>query len=146
MKEKSESTTKGGYLLAGIAALFYFRAEPKTKKALIFLATVGCERGQACSRKQPLAASVAVDGPPPFWCHTILANRCKCQCLLVFTIDLLPRLKAGDSYHVQEQDNTPESLRWVPAAGGITAPLTSQAIRASPALKTFIAPTTSAFS
>ena len=64
----------------------------------------------------------------------------------LFCIDILPRLKAGDSYRVQEQDKTPESLRWVPAAGGMTAPLTSQAIRASPALKTFIAPTTSAFS
>ena len=53
----------------------------------------------------------------------------------LFCIDILPRLKAGDSYRVQEQDKTPESLRWVPAAGGITAPLTSQAIRASPALK-----------
>ena len=39
-----------------------------------------------------------------------------------------PALKGGDSYGAQE--TLPESLRWVPAAGGITAPLTSQAIRA----------------
>ena len=31
-------------------------------------------------------------------------------------LDILPRLQAGDSYCVQEQDNTPESLRWVPAS------------------------------
>ena len=30
----------------------------------------------------------------------------------------------------------PDSLRWVPAAGGIVAPLTSQANRACPALNT----------
>ena len=57
------------------------------------------------------------------------------------------RLKAGDSYRVQARfDVLPDSLRWVPVAGGITAPLTSQATRASPALKMFIAPPTSAFS
>ena len=33
----------------------------------------------------------------------------------------IARLKAGDSYRVQEQDKTPESLPQVPAAGGITA-------------------------
>src|SRR5690606_22939981 len=39
-----------------------------------------------------------------------------------------------------------ESLRWVPAAGGIAAPLTSQAQWACPALRMLIAPTRSAFS
>lgn len=60
-------------------------------------------------------------------------------------VDFLPGLKTGDSYGAQAQHRAaPESLRWVPAAGGITAPLTSQAIRASPALRMLIAPTTSA--
>ena len=60
--------------------------------------------------------------------------------------DILPRLKAGDSYGAQARHcATPESLRWVPAAGGMTAPLTSQANRACPALNTLIAPTTSAW-
>src|SRR5574343_1495367 len=62
-------------------------------------------------------------------------------------IDILPRLKTGDSYGAQARHcAAPESLRWVPAAGGMTAPLTSQANRACPALSILIAPTTSAFS
>src|SRR5690625_4585591 len=62
-------------------------------------------------------------------------------------IDILPGLKAGDSYGAQGRLNAaPESLRWVPAAGDPTASLTSQANRACPALSTLIAPTTSAFS
>src|SRR5690625_1950033 len=74
----------------------------------------------------------------------MLAYQC---CLYPYTFDILPGLKAGDSYGAQGRLNAaPESLRWVPAAGGITAPLTSQANRACPALKTLIAPTTSAFS
>lgn len=39
MEEKSESTTKGGYLSVGIAAFFYFRAEPKTRTAPILTTT-----------------------------------------------------------------------------------------------------------
>jgi len=50
--------------------------------------------------------------------------------------------KEGDSYGAQARhEAAPESLRWVPAAGGLTAPLTSQANRACPALNTFMAPT-----
>jgi hypothetical protein len=42
-------------------------------------------------------------------------------------IDILPDLKVGDSYWVTHR----VSLRWVPAADGLTAPFTSQAIQAS---------------
>ena len=52
--------------------------------------------------------------------------------------------KEGDSYRVQPV--RADSPRWVPAADGLTAPFTSQANRAYPALNTLIAPTTSAFS
>ena len=46
-------------------------------------------------------------------------------------LDILLGMNAGDSYGAQARLNAaPESLRWVPAAGGITAPLTSQANRA----------------
>ena len=63
----------------------------------------------------------------------------------VRTVDILPGLKSGDSYGAQARHRAaPESLRWVPAAGGMTAPLTSQANRACPALNTLTAPTTSA--
>ena len=65
----------------------------------------------------------------------------------VSVFDILPGLKAGDSYCAQGRRNAArESLRWVPAAGGMTASLTSQANRACPALNILIAPTTSAFS
>jgi hypothetical protein len=43
-------------------------------------------------------------------------------------LTILPSLKEGDSYRTQRVP------RWVPAAGPIRAGLTSQAIRASPAL------------
>jgi hypothetical protein len=43
-------------------------------------------------------------------------------------LTILPFLKEGDSYRTQRVP------RWVPAAGPIRAGLTSQAIRASPAL------------
>ena len=50
-------------------------------------------------------------------------------------VDILPGLKARDSYGAQGRHRAaPESLRRVPAAGGITAPLTSQANRACPVL------------
>ena len=55
-------------------------------------------------------------------------------------------MNAGDSYGAQAWHGAlPESLRWVPVAGGLIAPLTWQANRACPALNTLIAPTTSAF-
>lgn len=61
--------------------------------------------------------------------------------------DILPGLKAGDSYGAQARHLTaPESLRWVPAAGDTSASLTSQAQRACPALRMLIAPARSAFS
>lgn len=64
-----------------------------------------------------------------------------------YHIDILPGLKAGDSYGAQAWYwATHESLRWIPTVGGITAPLTLQANRACPALKTLIASTRSAFS
>ena len=59
-------------------------------------------------------------------------------------LDILPALKSGDPYCDYAQARN--SLRWVPAAGGLIAPLTSQANWACPALKTLIAPTTSACS
>ena len=60
---------------------------------------------------------------------------------------ILPGMNVGDSYGAQAwHPAAPESLRRVPAAGGMAAPLTSQANRACPALRTWIAPTTSAFS
>src|SRR5690625_566944 len=69
------------------------------------------------------------------------------HCGSCIQFDILPGLKAGDSYGAQGRLNAaPESLRWVPAAGDPTASLTSQANRACPALSTLIAPTTSAFS
>jgi len=62
-------------------------------------------------------------------------------------LDILPGMNAGDSYGAQARHGAaPELLRRVPAAVGIAAPLTSQANRACPALRTLIAPTTSAFS
>lgn len=62
-------------------------------------------------------------------------------------VDILPDLKAGGSYGTLERHRiVPDSLRWVPAADGITAPFTSQARRACPALQTLIAPTTTALS
>ena len=62
------------------------------------------------------------------------------------SFDILPGPKAGDSCDAQGRHcAAPQSLRWVPAAGGIAAPLTSQANRACPGLKTSIAPTASAF-
>src|SRR5690625_3411026 len=62
-------------------------------------------------------------------------------------VDILPGLKAGDSYGAQGRLNAaPESLRWVPAAGEPTASLPSQAHRPCPARITLMAPTTSAFS
>ena len=39
--------------------------------------------------------------------------------------DILPSLKEGDSYGAgHKSELRTQSLRWVPAAGGITAPLT----------------------
>ena len=68
---------------------------------------------------------------PAHWLHTVC-------------FDILPGLKTGDSYCAQGRRNAAsESLRWVPAAGGMTASLTSQANRACPALNTLIAPTAS---
>src|SRR5690606_33583408 len=61
-------------------------------------------------------------------------------------VDILPRLKLGDSYCAHPASSRNESLRWVPAAGGIAAPLTSQAQWACPALRMLIAPTRSACS
>ena len=55
--------------------------------------------------------------------------------LLCPAFDILPGLKAGDSYCAQGRRNAArESLRWVPAAGGMTAPLTSQANWVCPTL------------
>ncbi|MCO8162595.1 hypothetical protein NJC38_10495, partial [Pseudomonas sp. 21LCFQ010] len=46
-------------------------------------------------------------------------------------LDILPGLKAGDSYGAQARHRAaPKSLRWVPAAGAMTSALTSQANRA----------------
>ena len=60
-------------------------------------------------------------------------------------VDILPSLKEGDSYGAgHKSELRTQSLRWVPAAGGIVAPLTSQAIRACPALRMLMAPTQSA--
>lgn len=50
-------------------------------------------------------------------------------------VDILPGLKAEDSYCAHAcRMAVLASLRWVPAAGGLAAPLTSQANRACPAL------------
>ena len=48
-------------------------------------------------------------------------------------VDILPALKSGDSYGALGWISL-KSLRWVPAAGGIAAPLTSQANRVCPTL------------
>ena len=49
-------------------------------------------------------------------------------------------MNSGDSYGAQVWHGAlPESLRWVPVAGGLIAPLTGQANRACPAINTLIA-------
>ena len=58
--------------------------------------------------------------------------------------DILPHLKEGDSYDAQAASRSTKSFRWVPAAGDMTASLTSQAIRACPALAMLMAATKSA--
>lgn len=51
--------------------------------------------------------------------------------------DILPGLNGGDSYGAQACLNAaPESLRWVPTAGGITASLTLQVNQVCLALNT----------
>jgi hypothetical protein len=88
--------------------------------------------------------------PPSAMCVVCSTSKSTQFCFLrigvYYAFDILPGLKAGDSYCAQGRRNAArESLRWVPAAGGMTAPLTSQANRACPALSILIAPSALSF-